>query len=68
MYINFVQFARYLAQEMGVSDQFGDDEDDDEGWLTQSTFGLTNPPLTRRTVMERKPLGDGFDVSVPIIS
>ncbi|KAJ3514203.1 hypothetical protein NLJ89_g2505 [Agrocybe chaxingu] len=57
-------FARYLAQEMGSSDHFGsssDEDDEDEGWLTQSTFGLTNPPLSSRTFGERRPLGSGFD-------
>ena len=46
----------------GASDQFGDDEDDDEGWLTQSTFGLSSGPFHRRTLTERRPLGHGFDV------
>jgi len=41
----------------GASDQFGDDEDDDEGWLTQSTFGLSSGPFHRT---ERRPVGHGF--------
>ncbi|KAF9532767.1 SIT4 phosphatase-associated protein-domain-containing protein [Crepidotus variabilis] len=53
-------FARYLASEMGASDSFGDDDDDDEGWLTQSTFGISNPP-PRRPFTERRPLSEGFD-------
>jgi serine/threonine-protein phosphatase 6 regulatory subunit 3 len=48
----------------GASDQFGDDEDEDEGWLTQSTFGLSSGPIPR-TLTERRPLGHGFDVSWP---
>lgn len=52
---------------MGSSDQFGssDEDDDDEGWLTQSqsTFGL-NPPVTTRPFSERRPLSsNGFGVS-----
>ncbi|PPQ89434.1 hypothetical protein CVT25_012813, partial [Psilocybe cyanescens] len=63
-------FARYLAQEMGSSDQFGsssDEDDEDEGWLTQSTFGLNPAPVTTRPFSEpRRPLssngfGDAFD-------
>jgi serine/threonine-protein phosphatase 6 regulatory subunit 3 len=46
------QFARYLAQEMNSSDRFGssgsDDDDEDGGWLTQSTFTLQAPPLSAR--------------------
>ncbi|PPQ76470.1 hypothetical protein CVT26_012907, partial [Gymnopilus dilepis] len=60
-------FARYLAQEMGSADQFGsssDEEDEDEGWLTQSTFGLNHPPVSSRTFGERRPLSSsGFDDS-----
>ncbi|KAF8969575.1 SIT4 phosphatase-associated protein-domain-containing protein [Flammula alnicola] len=63
-------FARYLAQEMASSDQFGsssDEDDEDEGWLTQSTFGM-NPPVSTRPFSERRPLsnnafGDSFDPS-----
>ncbi|KAH9484467.1 Extragenic suppressor of kinetochore protein 1 [Psilocybe cubensis] len=63
-------FARYLAQEMGNSDQFGsssDEDDEDEGWLTQSTFGLNPAPVATRPFSEpRRPLssngfGDAFD-------
>ena len=53
---------------MGSADQFGsssDEEDEDEGWLTQSTFGLNHPPVSSRTFGERRPLSSsGFDVSL----
>jgi len=57
---------------MGSSDQFGssDEDDDDEGWLTQSTFGL-NPPVTTRPFSERRPLSsnsNGFGVSNTLLS
>lgn len=60
------QFARYLAQEMHSSDQFessSDEEDEDEGWLSQSTFSLSNPPVSlRHQSTERRPLStSGFD-------
>ncbi|KAF8197611.1 SIT4 phosphatase-associated protein-domain-containing protein [Pholiota molesta] len=61
-------FARYLAQEMGSSDHFGssDEDDEEEGWLTQSTFGMN--PIPPRAFGERRPLGnsvfdDAFDPS-----
>jgi len=50
---------------MGSSDQFGgssDEDDEDEGWLTQSTFGV---PVASRTFSERRPLSsNGFGVRV----
>ena len=51
---------------MSTSDQFGssDEDDEDEGWLSQSTFGLTNPPIGR-SFADRRPLSSGFDVSTP---
>ncbi|KAF9557124.1 SAPS-domain-containing protein [Agrocybe pediades] len=61
-------FARYLAQEMASSDQFGssdedDDEDDNAGWLTQSTtFGASpgTPAIaTSREFWSRSPFGGG---------
>ncbi|KIM86236.1 hypothetical protein PILCRDRAFT_65387 [Piloderma croceum F 1598] len=64
------QFARYLAQEMQSSDQFGspssdasDDEDEDGGWLAHSTFDLGNPPVyARHHSSDRRPLGSSeFD-------
>ncbi|KDR73731.1 hypothetical protein GALMADRAFT_251541 [Galerina marginata CBS 339.88] len=59
-------FARYLSQEMGgPSDQFGssDEDDEEEGWLTQSTFGTIS---AQRTFGDRRPLssngfGDSFE-------
>lgn len=69
-----IQFARYLAQEMQSSDQFGsssdasDDEEEDGGWLTHSTFDLSNPPSARRHSSDRRLLhSSGFDVSVLLI-
>lgn len=64
---SLIQFARYLAQEMHSSDQFessSDEEDEDEGWLSQSTFSLSNPPVSlRHQSTERRPLStSGFDV------
>jgi len=64
-------FARYLAQEIS-SDHFGssssDDEDEDEGWLAQSTFNsISSVPVTTRSFGERRPLSsigrfdDAFD-------
>ncbi|KAF8884827.1 SIT4 phosphatase-associated protein-domain-containing protein [Infundibulicybe gibba] len=68
-------FAQYLAQEMHASDHFGssesDDDDDDGGWLAQSTFSLSNPPVSaRHQNNERRPLehsgfDDTFDPSSP---
>ncbi|OAX34190.1 SAPS-domain-containing protein [Rhizopogon vinicolor AM-OR11-026] len=63
------QFARYLAQEMhsgeafnSSSDTSDDDEDDDGGWLTQSTFDLGRPPLSRRNNGNRQEAtSSGFD-------
>ncbi|KAG7093017.1 hypothetical protein E1B28_009314 [Marasmius oreades] len=64
-------FTRYLANQMGTTDTFGntgfpeDDDDEESGWLSQSTFSLGNPPMTnlrRRNESERRPLGaTGFD-------
>ncbi|KAF9478498.1 SAPS-domain-containing protein [Pholiota conissans] len=55
-------FARYLAQEMASSDNFGssDEDEEDEGWLTQSTFGMN--PIPPRPFGERRPLSNSsFD-------
>ncbi|KAF9462719.1 SIT4 phosphatase-associated protein-domain-containing protein [Collybia nuda] len=65
------QFARYLAQEMHSSDVFGssesDDEDEEGGWLSQSHFSLSAPPVSaRHQSTERRPLSlstPGFDDS-----
>ncbi|KAF6763649.1 SIT4 phosphatase-associated protein-domain-containing protein [Ephemerocybe angulata] len=59
-------FARYLEQEMHSSDQFNssdDDDDDDEGWLSQSNFGMREPPVSPlHQSTERRPLSaSGFD-------
>lgn len=67
----FVQFARYLAEEMqsgehlnSSSDTSDDDDDDDGGWLAQSTFDLGRPPLSRRNNGNRQESSSsGFDVS-----
>ncbi|KAG9318917.1 SIT4 phosphatase-associated protein-domain-containing protein [Chiua virens] len=48
------QFARYLTQELHAGENFTyasddeDDEDNDNGWLAQSTFDLGKPPPARR--------------------
>lgn len=58
---------------MHSSDQFGsssDDDDDEEGgWLSQSTFGLREPPISaRHSILERRPLGvHDFDVCPPLL-
>ncbi|KAH7915316.1 SIT4 phosphatase-associated protein-domain-containing protein [Hygrophoropsis aurantiaca] len=67
------QFARYLAQEMQSSENFGSssdasDEDEDGGWLAQSTFDLGKPPLPRRNHNNRHEsnangFGDAFTPS-----
>lgn len=49
---------------MASSDNFGssDEEDEDEGWLTQSTFNVN--PIPPRPLTERRPLGSSvFEVS-----
>lgn len=56
---------------MHSSDGFGssesDDEDEEGGWLSQSTFSLSAPPISaRHQSVERRPLSlstSGFDVS-----
>ncbi|PFH48504.1 hypothetical protein AMATHDRAFT_65352 [Amanita thiersii Skay4041] len=59
------RFASYLAQEIHSSDAFGSsssDEDEEEGWLSYSNFGLglNNPPVSARHMnTERRPLGSG---------
>ncbi|KIY70423.1 SAPS-domain-containing protein [Cylindrobasidium torrendii FP15055 ss-10] len=58
-------FARYLAHELN-QDTFGDDdEDEDGGWLSGSSFTLGNPPVSARShSSDRKPLSmNGFDDS-----
>jgi serine/threonine-protein phosphatase 6 regulatory subunit 3 len=53
------------------ADQFNssdDDDDDDEGgWLSQSTFGLRDPPVsTMHQSSGRRPLSaSGFEVRLP---
>lgn len=67
------QFARYLAQEMHSSDQFGssdasDDEEEDGGWLTHSSFTLKDPPSIRHRSSEQKLFASsGFDVSILVV-
>jgi hypothetical protein len=65
----FVQFARYLAQEMHSREQFNssadasdEDEDEDGGWLAQSSFDLGRPPLRRNTGNRQEISSSGFDV------
>ncbi|KAG7448348.1 SAPS-domain-containing protein [Guyanagaster necrorhizus] len=57
------QFARYLAHEMNADNFGSDDEDEDGGWLSRSTFTLGNPPAAaRHQESERRPLSvNGFD-------
>lgn len=53
------------------ADNFGsDDEDEEGGWLSRSTFTLGNPPAAaRHQQSERRPLSvNGFDVSRSFIS
>ncbi|KIY46945.1 SAPS-domain-containing protein [Fistulina hepatica ATCC 64428] len=59
------QFARYLASEMNPRGHFGSSESDEEeeepGWLSQSTF-INKPPVSSRQQRERRPLdASGFD-------
>ncbi|KAF5373617.1 hypothetical protein D9758_000980 [Tetrapyrgos nigripes] len=57
---DMVQLSRFGST---VQDGFGDsdDEDDDSGWLSKSTFSLRNPP-TLSGLQERQPLpASGFD-------
>lgn len=63
------QFANYLVQEMQSSDHLGSsdeasDEEDEGGWLAQSTFELRPPPVTARAHDNgRRPLSStGFEV------
>ncbi|KAI0822811.1 SAPS-domain-containing protein [Trametes gibbosa] len=62
------QFANYLVQEMQSSDHLGSsdeasDEEEDGGWLAQSTFELPPPPVTARQHEDaRRPLSSsGFE-------
>ncbi|KAG1756903.1 SIT4 phosphatase-associated protein-domain-containing protein [Suillus paluster] len=63
------QFARYLAQEMHSGEQFNsssdasdEDEDEDGGWLAQSSFDLGRPPMSRRSNGNRQEISSsGFD-------
>ncbi|KAH7889332.1 SIT4 phosphatase-associated protein-domain-containing protein [Phlebopus sp. FC_14] len=60
------QFARYLAQEMHSAEYFSsdasDDEDDEDGgWLAQSTFDLGKPPPARRHQGTTHASSRGFD-------
>ncbi|KAK0211682.1 SIT4 phosphatase-associated protein-domain-containing protein [Armillaria fumosa] len=57
------RFARYLAHEMNADNFGSDDEDEDGGWLSRSTFTLGNPPAAaRHQQSERRPLSvNGFD-------
>ncbi|KAK0463504.1 SIT4 phosphatase-associated protein-domain-containing protein [Desarmillaria tabescens] len=57
------EFARYLAHEMNADNFGSDDEDEDGGWLSRSTFTLGNPPAAaRHQQSERRPLSvNGFD-------
>lgn len=62
------QFARYLAQEMHSREQFNssadasdEDEDEDGGWLAQSSFDLGRPPLRRNTGNRQEISSSGFD-------
>ncbi|OSD08435.1 SAPS-domain-containing protein [Trametes coccinea BRFM310] len=56
------RFANYLVQEIQSSDHLGSsdeasDEEEDGGWLAQSTFELRPPPVTARQHDEgRRPL------------
>lgn len=53
---------------MQSSDNFGssgsDEDDEDGGWLSQSTFTLSTPPISsRHQSIERRPLDvNGFEV------
>ncbi|KAH9900937.1 SAPS-domain-containing protein [Cubamyces lactineus] len=64
------RFANYLVQEIQSSDHLGSsdeasDEEEDGGWLAQSTFELRPPPVTaRQHEDERRPLSStSFDDS-----
>ncbi|KAG2019771.1 phosphatase associated protein [Coprinopsis cinerea AmutBmut pab1-1] len=52
-------FARYLEQEIHSSDQFNssDEEDEDEGWLSQSAFAIREQPVSSlHSSVDRRPL------------
>ncbi|KAF8843655.1 SAPS-domain-containing protein [Paxillus ammoniavirescens] len=60
------QFARYLTQELQsgeyfISDTSDDEDDEDGGWLAQSTFDLGKPPPARRHHSEQSSSVSGFD-------
>ncbi|KAI8989835.1 SAPS-domain-containing protein [Trametes punicea] len=64
------RFANYLVQEIQSSDHLGSsdeasDEEEDGGWLAQSTFELRPPPVTARQHDNgRRPLSpSGFEDS-----
>ncbi|CDO73666.1 hypothetical protein BN946_scf185014.g136 [Trametes cinnabarina] len=63
------RFANYLVQEIQSSDHLGSsdeasDEEEDGGWLAQSTFELRPPPVTARQHDEgRRPLSSEFEDS-----
>ncbi|KAF8550431.1 SAPS-domain-containing protein [Imleria badia] len=63
------QFARYLTQELHAGEYTSDeDEDEDDGgWLTQSTFDLGKPPPARRHNNGQSSSGfeDAFNPSAP---
>jgi serine/threonine-protein phosphatase 6 regulatory subunit 3 len=60
---------------MQSSDHFGsgsdisDEEDEDGGWLAQSTFDLGNPPVSARNRQSdrRSSSSSGFDVSATFL-
>ena len=69
------QFADYLVHEMQSSDHLGSgdensDEEEEGGWLAQSTFELRPPPVTaRQHDNDRRPLSaSGFEVCYDIAS
>lgn len=46
------------------SDASDEDEDEDGGWLAQSTFDLGRPPLRRNTGNQQEISSSGFDVGI----
>ena len=54
------------AEHFESADEASDDEEEDGGWLAQSTFDLRPPPLSaRQHETDRRPLStSGFDVRV----
>jgi hypothetical protein len=60
----WLQFARYLAQEMQTSqllDDEEDEEDEDSGWLARSTFRMQSQSALSQPTLSR-PTTQGFDV------